>query len=60
MKKDEYEVWVCTLEPLDNCVTRPNDAMCFTFNEQHEVFVPWGYNSELRIIRDSGGAWTPI
>ena len=40
--RDEWKVWVCMEHP---CATDENDRVCFTFSEEHRVFVPWGYNS---------------
>ena len=27
------------------------DRVCFTYNEAHHVFVPWGYNRQLNILK---------
>jgi len=48
MMRDTWEVWVCMEHP---CATDKNDRVCFTFDEEHRVFVPWGYNSHLRILK---------
>ena len=33
------------------CATDENDRVCFTFSEAHHVFVPWGYNNQLNILK---------
>jgi len=48
MRPDEWKVWVCGAELP--CALGTGDSICFTYNEIHEVFVPWGYNRDLRIV----------
>ena len=48
MMCDEWQVWVCMEHP---CATDKNDRVCFTYSEAHHVFVPWGYNSLLNLLR---------
>ena len=42
----KFEVWVC-LSDHYSCSEQVDDALCFTFSEQHNVFVPWGFSKEL-------------
>jgi hypothetical protein len=44
---DVWEVWVCMEHA---CAADKTDRVCFTFSEERRVFVPWGYNSHLRIF----------
>ena len=46
--RDEWKVWVCMEHA---CATDKTDRVCFTFSEEHRVFVPWGYNSHLHILK---------
>ena len=46
----EWEVWVCGAQLP--CALEKGDWVCFTYNEVHHVYVPWGYNLDLRIMRD--------
>jgi len=46
---DEWKVWMCAADVP--CSAREGDRVCFTFSERHQVFVPWGYNSELKIVK---------
>lgn len=48
MRDHQWEVWVCT--SLHQC-TDGVDWMCFTYSEVHDVFVPWGLNSVLHVIK---------
>jgi len=43
-----WQVWVCAEHP---CATDKNDRVCFTYSEENHVFVPWGYNSVLRLLK---------
>jgi hypothetical protein len=43
-----WKVWVCSLS--HPCGDDKNDLVCFTYSEFHHVFVPWGLNSELRVV----------
>ena len=45
----EWKVWMCAADVP--CSAREGDLVCFTFSERHQVFVPWGYNSDLEIIK---------
>ena len=47
MVPDSFEVWVCASLPHP-CATH-NDAVCFTYSEVDLVFVPWAYNSTLKL-----------
>ena len=49
MRGDEWKVWVCGAQL--SCALEISDWVCFTYNEFHDVFVPWGYNRELLIVR---------
>ena len=44
----EWKVWMCAADVP--CAVR-GDLVCFTFSERHRVFVPWGYNSQLKIMK---------
>ena len=44
-----WKVWVCGAQLP--CAIEEQDWVCFTYNEFHDVFVPWGYNRELLIVR---------
>jgi hypothetical protein len=48
MMRDGWEVWVCMDHP---CCANKKDKVCFTYNEVHHVFAPWGYNSHLHIFK---------
>jgi hypothetical protein len=48
MTLTEYEVWVCVRE--HPCAQDENDMVCFTYNEKHKIFVPWGLNSDQNIV----------
>ena len=45
---DEWEVWVCGAQLP--CALETRDWVCFTYNEVHRVFVPWGYNRQLDLV----------
>ena len=45
----EWKVWMCAADLA--CSAREGDRVCFTFSERHQVFVPWGYNSDLEIVK---------
>ena len=47
MTVGEWEVWVCVTQ--HQCVAA-GDALCFTYSETREVFVPWHYNSVLSLF----------
>ena len=49
-KKDAtvWEVWVCVV--AHPCVF-DDDLACFTYNEMKGVFVPWGLNSVIRVVK---------
>jgi len=47
----EWEVWVCAA--AHPCVEREDDWTCFTYSERHKVFVPWGLNSALHVMRNT-------
>ena len=49
MRGPEWKVWVCGAQLP--CAIEKHDWVCFTYNELHDVFVPWGYNRELLIVR---------
>ena len=49
MTMNEYEVWVCVRE--HSCVDDENDIVCFTYNEKHTIFVPWGFNGVVRAVK---------
>ena len=44
----EFEVWVCT---RDSSCGGAVGAVCFTYSEGLEVFVPWGLESELNFMQ---------
>ena len=44
----EWEVWVCGAQLP--CAFEKSDWVCFTYNELYGVFVPWGYNRDLRLV----------
>ena len=48
MMRDGWQVWVCVDHP---CATDKKDRVCFTYSEEYHVFVPWGYNSHLKIFK---------
>ena len=43
-------MFVTTLDSVDD----ENDMVCFTFNEKHNIFVPWGFNSVVRAVKTKG------
>ena len=45
---DEFEAWLCST--LSSC-GGAGGAVCFTFSEAREVFVPWGYARELNFTQ---------
>ena len=49
MIPNKIEVWVCSRP--DRCATSEEDFMCYVFDEQEHVFLPWGRNSELKIVK---------
>lgn len=49
MVPDEFEVWLCVdLHAYSSCSTQI-DPFCFTYSEVDGVFVPWAFNSSLRL-----------
>lgn len=44
----EWEVWLCGSEVP--CALERGGLVCFTYSEAHEVFVPWGDNSDLLLV----------
>ena len=46
--KSEFEMWVCTRH--SSCGSA-SGAVCFTYREGLEVFVPWGLESELNFLQ---------
>jgi len=49
MTNDKWEVWVCQVDHA--CSATENDRVCFTYSEEHHVFVPWGYSRHLHIFK---------
>ncbi len=50
MIPNKIEVWVCSRP--DRCATsEEEDFMCYVFDEQEHVFLPWGRNSELKVVK---------
>ena len=48
--EDAFEGWVC--DPQHPCAHDKKDMVCFTYSEKHKVFVPWGRNSALNVVRN--------
>ena len=48
MRGPEWKVWVCGAQL--SCALETSDWVCFTYNEVHRVFVPWGYNRQLDLV----------
>ena len=48
MVAGEFEVWICTRH--SSCGSAEG-AMCFTYSEGLEVFVPWGLESVLKLTK---------
>jgi hypothetical protein len=48
MVEDKYENWWCTNEHM--CAPS-GDFMCFVWGEVERRFIPWGLNSELKLVR---------
>ena len=46
--RDGWEVWVCMEHP---CCGEKKDNMCFTYSEVYHVFVPWGCNSDIGLMK---------
>jgi hypothetical protein len=44
-----YEIWLCDKAHL--CAP-PEDAMCFIYNESDQHWIPWGINSDLKLISE--------
>ena len=55
MVPGRYEVWLCQFS--HRCANATN-AMCFVFDEVQQEFVPWGLNSELRLVQ--GGVFDGV
>ena len=47
--EDEWEAWVCGAQLP--CAIQAQDWVCYTCSEKHEVFVPWGYNRKLGLVK---------
>ena len=45
---DEWEAWVCGAQLP--CALERRDWVCFSYNEVHRVFVPWGCNRQLDLV----------
>ena len=48
MVEDKYENWWCT---TDHMCAPLGDYMCFVWGEVERRFIPWGLNSELKLVR---------
>ena len=48
MVEDKFENWWCT---IDHMCAPPGDYMCFVWGEVERRFIPWGLNSELKLVR---------
>jgi hypothetical protein len=48
MVEDKYENWWCT---TDHMCAPSGDYMCFVWGEVERRFIPWGLNSELKLVR---------
>jgi hypothetical protein len=48
MVEDKYENWMCT---IDHMCAPAGDYMCFVWGEVERRFIPWGLNSELKLVR---------
>ena len=48
---DEFEAWLCST--LSSCggAGGAGGAVCFTFSEAREVFVPWGFARDLNFTQ---------
>ena len=56
MVPDEFEVWLCVdLHAYSSCATQI-DPFCFTYSEVDGVFVPWAFNSSLRLEKVAASA----
>ena len=51
MVEDAFESWICV--PDHPCASNyPHDQyFCFVYDEQRKLFVPWGENAELGLVR---------
>ena len=49
MIPDLFEVWICSRHDL--CAPGGDDFMCYVFDEKRSIFVPWGKNSELHLVK---------
>ena len=45
----EWEVWWCGSNVP--CMVGKGDLVCFTYSEVHDVFVPWGHNTDLSLVK---------
>ena len=48
MVEDKFENWWCT---IDHMCAPSGDYMCFVWGEVERRFIPWGLNSELKLVR---------
>ena len=48
MRPPVWEVWVCV---VSHPCALDDDIVCFTYNEVKDVFVPWGLNSVIRVVK---------
>jgi hypothetical protein len=48
MVEDKYENWWCT---IDHMCAPAGDYFCFVWGEVERRFIPWGLNSELKLVR---------
>lgn len=44
----KFETWVCV--EGDPCASLSDRYFCYVFDEQAKIFVPWGPNSELKLV----------
>jgi hypothetical protein len=48
MIEHHWEVWVC---PIQHVCGMHGDLVCFSYSEIYSVFVPWGYNCQLDLVK---------
>jgi len=49
LEANGYETWQCLRDHY--CATEADDSwFCFVYHEQHQVFTPWGKNSQLKLV----------
>ncbi|KAJ1489765.1 hypothetical protein T484DRAFT_1779361 [Baffinella frigidus] len=53
-EKPRFQVWLC--EEGHPCANGTSAFFCFVFDEEERVFVPWGPNSQLRLVDIAGAA----